>query len=348
MWTCRLMSSRAPNAPPDPAEREPHLLVRQAEAGGDLVAVLVQPLGGDVQLDAAVLGRARPARTRARGTPGPACRSRTCPRRPRRRLGAAGRRGAMHEWRRTLPSGWIGGSSVDGRLGVEERLEHLVVDDDRGAAPGGGLGVVGGDGGDRLADVADDVAREHRLVGGDQPVGRAAGHVVGGDDRVHAGDRQRRGDVDASDAGVRVRAAQRRAPQHAVGPQVGRERERALAPWRAVGPGRARRRRRPPGRRRAGRRRRARSRLIGQPPSLRPAAHGGEDPPVAGAAAEVARPAPRGSPRLARRPGCASSRSWAATISPACRSRTARRPRRRRPAARRCSSPVAVAPGPRR
>ena len=39
-------------------EHEPHLLLRQVEAGRDLLAVLVQPLGGDVQLDAvpAVVG----------------------------------------------------------------------------------------------------------------------------------------------------------------------------------------------------------------------------------------------------------------------------------------------------
>ena len=87
--------------PADAAEREPHGGLGQVEAGGDLLAVLVQPLGGDVQLDARRRrDRARPAPPRARGTPGPACRSRTSPRRRRRRsrrrrrarcAGAAGR-----------------------------------------------------------------------------------------------------------------------------------------------------------------------------------------------------------------------------------------------------------------
>ena len=36
----------------DAAEHEPDGLVGQAEAGGDLVPVLVQPLGGDVEFDA--------------------------------------------------------------------------------------------------------------------------------------------------------------------------------------------------------------------------------------------------------------------------------------------------------
>ena len=40
----------------DAAERQAHLVRRQAEAGGDLLAVLVQPLRGDVQLDAAAAG----------------------------------------------------------------------------------------------------------------------------------------------------------------------------------------------------------------------------------------------------------------------------------------------------
>ena len=37
-----------------PAEVQAHLLGRQPEAGGDLVAVLVQPLGGDPQVDPAL------------------------------------------------------------------------------------------------------------------------------------------------------------------------------------------------------------------------------------------------------------------------------------------------------
>ena len=40
-----------------PGQRQPDLLRRQAERRADLPLVHVQPLGGDVQVDAAVLGR---------------------------------------------------------------------------------------------------------------------------------------------------------------------------------------------------------------------------------------------------------------------------------------------------
>ena len=67
----------------------------------------------------------------------------------------------------TLPSGWIGGwlPSI-AALGVDQRVEHLVLDDDRRERPPAGLGMIGGDRGDRLADVAHDVGGEHRLVAG--------------------------------------------------------------------------------------------------------------------------------------------------------------------------------------
>ena len=71
-----------------PAERaadarqvDAHLLGRQAEARRHLVAVDVQPLRRDVDVDAALAVRARPGPTPARGTPGPACRPRRRPRR---------------------------------------------------------------------------------------------------------------------------------------------------------------------------------------------------------------------------------------------------------------------------
>ena len=46
-----------PERPAHAAQRHADLLGRQAEAGGDLVAVGVEPLGGDEQLDAAVARR---------------------------------------------------------------------------------------------------------------------------------------------------------------------------------------------------------------------------------------------------------------------------------------------------
>ena len=64
--TCRLMSSRAPNAPPTPPSVSRTVSGGRSEAGGDLVAVLVQPLGGDEQLDA---GAARVGQRQSRLQP---------------------------------------------------------------------------------------------------------------------------------------------------------------------------------------------------------------------------------------------------------------------------------------
>ena len=77
----------------------------------------------------------------------------------------------MRWWRKTLPSGWIGGR-LDGSLGIGERLEHLVLDDDRLARAPGGLGMISGNRGDRLTRIEHGVGREHRLVRADQAVRR--------------------------------------------------------------------------------------------------------------------------------------------------------------------------------
>ena len=53
-WMCMDRSSRPPNAPPTPPEREPHLLEGEAEAGRHLELIEVQPLRGDVEVDAAL------------------------------------------------------------------------------------------------------------------------------------------------------------------------------------------------------------------------------------------------------------------------------------------------------
>ena len=50
--TCRLTSSRAPNAPPTPASCSRTRSSGEPEALGDLAAVLVQPLRRDEELDA--------------------------------------------------------------------------------------------------------------------------------------------------------------------------------------------------------------------------------------------------------------------------------------------------------
>ena len=53
MCTCRRDVLAGAERAADAGERQPHLVLRQRQARGDLAAVLVQPLRGDVQLDAA-------------------------------------------------------------------------------------------------------------------------------------------------------------------------------------------------------------------------------------------------------------------------------------------------------
>ena len=172
-WTCIDRSSRPPNAPPTPPMRQPHLLVREAEALGDLVAVDVQPLGGDVEVDAALAVGDREAGLGAEeglvlhpdlvlagdddlgGGVGVAVVD----------LQVAQDVAAQVQLRR---------AGVHRLLGGGDRVEHVVLDLDRLDGAAGGLGVVGGDDGDRLALVADGLPGEHGLVG-DAPSRRPCG-----------------------------------------------------------------------------------------------------------------------------------------------------------------------------
>ena len=134
----------------------------------------------------------------------------------------------------------VGRSAGDRRLGVEQRLEQLVLHDDCREGPAARLGMVGGDRCHGLAHVTHDLGGEHRLVVADQPVVQVARHVVGRDDGLDPVDPPGAGEVDRADAGVRVRRPQRGAPQTSVGVQVGGERERALDLLDTVGPARRR------------------------------------------------------------------------------------------------------------
>ena len=79
-----------------------------------------------------------------------------------------------------------------------------------------------GDERDGFPEVAHAFVREHWLVGELEPVAFRAGNVVVRQDGMHAGHAERPGDVDRDDARVRVRAAQRVAPEHARGLEVAR------------------------------------------------------------------------------------------------------------------------------
>lgn len=110
-----------------------------------------------------------------------------------------------------------------GRVGGErfgwshQRGQRLVVHDD-------GLGgaerrefIHRDDGRDGVADVADPVGGDHRLVAQADAIERVGqvGGVLAGHDRRDTGNRQRGRGVYASDAGVGVRAAQQFAVPHA-------------------------------------------------------------------------------------------------------------------------------------
>ena len=215
----------------DTAEHQPHRLDRQVETRGDLRPVLVQPLRGHVQLDALAAGVGHGER-----------RFET-----EERLVlhadlvgalddhvAGGRDVAAHD---PLVTDHVAVgmdrrmAAVDRSFRVEQRVEHLVLDDDRLERPAAGLGMVGSDGSDRFADVAHDVGGEHRLVLGDQAVVHRAGHVGSGDHGLDAvdlpGGARRRstrcGRAGAASAAWRPRGSHRR---------TGRTRTRsAPAPW---------------------------------------------------------------------------------------------------------------------
>ena len=221
----------------DAGEVDPHLLGREAEAGRDLVAVDVQPLRRDVDVDAALAVRDRDARLRAEerlvlladlvdaGDRDVRRRVRVAAPdderaddvRPRVVAVAVPHRRAVRMERLRL-----------GRaLGVDDRLERLVLDaHGRGRAPRL-LRLLGGDDRDRLAEVAHAVDREHGLVGELEPVRLLAGDVLVREHGVDAGHRDRLGDVDRDDPRVRVRAADGVAPEHPGGVQVARVRELA-------------------------------------------------------------------------------------------------------------------------
>ncbi len=209
-------------------DHQPDPVGLKAQAGGGAVAVAVRVGGGQVQLDAAVRPR--------HGQPG---------------LGAERGRVLPADLVEALDDDLADGVRVpgaqrqvaeqvavrvqrrrrEGLLGVGHGLQRLVVDRDQTDRQPGGVRVVGGHRGDRLAVVAHHAGGQHRPVGDDRAgrsavrsALRAGRQVGGGDHGVHAGQRERGRGVDAADPGVRVRRAQQRAPQQPLGPQVGRVR----------------------------------------------------------------------------------------------------------------------------
>ncbi len=218
----------------DAGERHAHLLLGQAEDGGDLPEVRVQPLGGDVEVDTAVLAGYREAGLGAEeglvlhaegvlagdddvGAPGGLVRV------------AADDRLAVHDVRvRDVAGVVVVAARVDqdrvlGEGGglVRDERQVLEVDLDLGGRAAGGLRVVGRHEGDRLTVVAYAAVGEDRGVLDLQAVVLHLGRqVVVREHGVHAGHRERLGDVDVLDLGVGDGAAQGLAPQHVLVPHV--------------------------------------------------------------------------------------------------------------------------------
>lgn len=225
----------------DTGERHPDLVLGQAEYGRDLAQIRVQPLRGDVQVDAAVLARHGEAGLRAEERlvlhAEDVLAGDDHIRALRGLRGVAAHDGlAVHDVRvRYVPRVVVVAVLVDqrralgggGRL-VRDDRQVRVVDTDLGGGAARGLGVVGGDDRDGLAVVADLAVGED---GGVLELQAVALHlrrqVVVGEDRVNAGSGQRLGGVDGPDLGVRDGAAQGVAPEHVLVPHVGGVRELA-------------------------------------------------------------------------------------------------------------------------
>lgn len=218
----------------DTGERHPDLVLGQAQDRGDLLEVGVQPLGGHVQLDAAVLGRHGEAGLRAE------------------------ERLVLHAEGVLAPDDHIGalrggvGVTADDRLAVDDvRVRDMtdvvvvaafvdqdrvrcgrgrlvrddrqfdVVDLDLGGGAARGLRVVGGDERHRLTVVPDLAVGEDRGVLDLQAVVlHRGGQVVVGQHGVDAGRRDGLPDVDRPDLGVGDGRAERVAPQHVLVPHV--------------------------------------------------------------------------------------------------------------------------------
>jgi hypothetical protein len=208
----------AAERPADAGQGEPDLVGRQPERGADLLLVHVQPLGRDEQVDAAGAVRHRKSRL----GPEKGLVLHPDPVGPAHDDVGLGRRVALADPQ--VPDQVAAG--VDARRawlqcrdGVGDRLEDLVVDGALARGQPGDLGMVGGDQRDRLAHVPDQVGGEHGLVGVFEAAGVQAGDVVADQDGVDTRGGQGTADRDRSDPGVRVRAAQRDAPDHVVRPR---------------------------------------------------------------------------------------------------------------------------------
>ena len=124
--------------------------------------------------------------------------------------------------------------------GVDDRIEDLVVDAHRGGRAPCLLRLLGGNDRDRLAEVANAVEREHRLVCELEAVALLSRDVLLGQRRMDSRHGECGRNVDGEDPRVRVWAADGLAPEHPGLVEVARVRELALHLGYGVAPDRRR------------------------------------------------------------------------------------------------------------
>ena len=209
---------------PDAREVDSHHVRRQVEAGRDLVAVDVQPLRRDVDVDAALAVRNRQPGLRAEEglvldpdvvdaghghvTFGVGI--------------AVADDDVSHDVRALVLAITVGHRRPVGMerlllgraLHVDDRLEQLVLDLDGRRRPARLFRLLGRDERDGLAVVAHAVAREDGLVGELEPVRLRPRNIGVGEHGVHAWQADGLRDVERDDPRVRVRAADGLAPEH--------------------------------------------------------------------------------------------------------------------------------------
>jgi hypothetical protein len=200
---------------PDACEVDAHLLWLEPKAGRDLVAVDVQPLSGDVDVDPALAVGHREARLGAEeGLV-------LDPELVHAFDGHVALRDRIPVADGELPE------DVLGALCVHDRLLRDVLDVDSPGGPARLLRVLGGDDGYRFTEVARVLHGQNRLVGKLEAVALFAGNVLVDQKGVDAGHPAGLADVDALDAGGGVRAAESVAEEHAGGEEVARVSELA-------------------------------------------------------------------------------------------------------------------------
>ena len=222
----------------NPGQRQADLVLGQAETGCHLVAVLVQPLGSHIKVDATILiGDGQPGLRTEEGLilhaylVGPLNRYQV--------VSVCSRLVTVTEMdpANDVPVGMDRGG-VGSQLWVHQRFGRFPVHLDCGEGTTHRVGMVGGHYDNGLALVADDVGGQNRLVPLDKAIGGATWHVLVGQHGVHTGKGQRRSYVDAPDPRRGVRRPEGATPEHPVMVEVAGKSEGSGHLGHAIGAGR--------------------------------------------------------------------------------------------------------------